>query len=94
MDTFDNGRVEIAYMKFWSVGLSILLVAAFVGRANAQGRGGAPTAGQFFKNVTTTSLKGLSVDEFLETMGVISSRSLVRLFELPSGSRSTDKARF
>jgi hypothetical protein len=30
------------------------------------------TAGQFFKNVTTTSLKGLSVDDFLGTMGVIS----------------------
>jgi photosynthetic reaction center cytochrome c subunit len=30
------------------------------------------TAGETFKNVTTTSLKGLTVDDFLGTMGVIS----------------------
>jgi hypothetical protein len=75
-------------MKFWSrmrvwsdrgatVGLTVVLMAGLVDRAAAQGRQGAapaksPTAGTFFKNVTTSSLKGLSVDDFLEAMGVIS----------------------
>jgi Photosynthetic reaction centre cytochrome C subunit len=77
MDTFEKGRVEDAGMKFRSVGMAVVMVVALVGRAHAQGQQGAapakaPTAGEFFKNVTTGSLKGLSVDDFLETMGVIS----------------------
>ena len=31
-----------------------------------------PTAGQFFKNVKTTALRGLTVDDFLGVMGVMS----------------------
>ena len=42
----------------------------------AQGQGGAPatgrSAGQTFKNVTTSALKELSVDDFIASMGVIS----------------------
>ena len=77
MGKFVNFRVEVARMKSWSAGMTVVLVLALVGRAYAQGRQGAappkpPSAGEFFKNVTTTSLKGLSVDDFLETMGVIS----------------------
>jgi hypothetical protein len=58
-------------------GMTVVLAAGLVGRAAAQGPQGAapaksPTAGQFFKNVTTNSLKGLTVDDFLEAMGVIS----------------------
>jgi hypothetical protein len=64
-------------MKFWPVGMTIVLMAWLAGRAAAQGKQTAPpakppTAGEFFKNVTTSSLKGLTVDDFLETMGVIS----------------------
>jgi hypothetical protein len=59
-------------MKFWRVGVTVVSVAGLVGSAAAQVRKTAPTAGEFFKNVTTSSLKGLTVDDFLETMGVIS----------------------
>src|SRR5579863_669425 len=65
-------------MKTWSkTTVSIfVLVGGLTGRAAAQDRQTAsaksPTAGEFFKNVTTSSLKGLTVDDFLETMGVIS----------------------
>src|SRR5579863_2117958 len=65
-------------MKTWSkTTVSIfVLVGGLTGRAAAQDRQTAsaksPTAGAFFKNVTTNSLKGLSVDDFLEAMGVIS----------------------
>src|SRR5579863_6933805 len=65
-------------MKTWSkTTVSIfVLVGGLAGRAAAQDRQTAPakspTAGAFFKNVTTNSLKGLSVDDFLEAMGVIS----------------------
>jgi photosynthetic reaction center cytochrome c subunit len=40
--------------------------------APAAGAAKPKTAGETFKNVTTTSLKGLTVDDFLGTMGVIS----------------------
>jgi len=69
--------MEAANMKFWPIGMTIVLVAGLAGRAAAQGRQAAapakaPTAGEFFKNVTTSSLKNLTVDDFLEAMGVIS----------------------
>src|SRR6476619_1877345 len=49
-------------------------------RAAAQGRGAAPAqtaaapkkAGEVFKNVTTSTLKELSVDDFIASMGLIS----------------------
>ena len=44
---------------------------ALVDRAQAQAPAGR-TAGQVFKNVTTASLKDLTVDDFLSAMGVIS----------------------
>ena len=84
MDPFVNVLVEALSMKIWSrtsglpaIGMTLLMVAGLAGRAAAQGPQGAspaksPTAGAFFKNVTTNSLKGLTVDDFLEAMGVIS----------------------
>jgi hypothetical protein len=56
-----------------------LIGGALVNRATAQGTAPAKgaetagkTAGEFFKNVTTAPEKGLTVDDFLGTMGVIS----------------------
>lgn len=50
---------------------------ALVNRAAAQAAQGAAasktqTAGELFKNVTTSTLKGLTVDDFIASMGVIS----------------------
>src|SRR5579863_7654311 len=73
MDSFVNGRMEAANMKLWSVRMAILLMAGLSGRVEAQAPPAKPpAAGEFFKNVTTSSLKGLTVDDFLEAMGVIS----------------------
>jgi hypothetical protein len=70
-------------MKLWSQRLIPVLagaaVAGLIGitltsQATAQGPAPAPkqpTAGEFFKNVTTSSLKGVTVDEFLGSMGVM-----------------------
>ena len=70
-------------MKHWSRRLPLAVAAmavvglggvALVNRAAAQSAAATTgkTAGTVFKNVTTTSLKGLTVDDFLGTMGVIS----------------------
>ena len=67
---------------WWRLTLAVAALAvlwssfAWVDRASAQGRGAAPTttgkkAGEFFKNVTTSTLKELTVDDFLASMGVI-----------------------
>jgi hypothetical protein len=53
-----------------------LIGFGFTGRAAAQARPQAPpstttTAGQYFKNVTTQALKGLTVSDFMISMGVI-----------------------
>lgn len=74
-------------MKRWSSSFFIAVAAGFVvsltgvvplHRAAAQGGQPAPAAakpqiaGEIFKNVSTSTLKGLTVDDFLESMGVIS----------------------
>ena len=41
------------------------------GNAAAQTPAARPKAGVFFKNVTSSTLKGLSVDDFLQAMGVM-----------------------
>jgi hypothetical protein len=46
--------------------------SAFVNKAAAQAPAKGQTAGTVFKNVTTASLKDLTVDDFLSAMGVIS----------------------
>jgi Photosynthetic reaction centre cytochrome C subunit len=51
-----------------------LIGFTFTGHAVAQAPAAAakgPTAGQFFKNVNTASLKGLTVDDFIGAMGVM-----------------------
>jgi hypothetical protein len=69
-------------MKLWTrlslaaAGSAILWIGlSFAARAAAQTQMPTPPpgvkAGQFFKNVTTSTLKDLSVDDFLGTMGVI-----------------------
>ncbi len=64
-------------MKFWSsrltlwvAGISVALSApALFGQAGTPAKG--KTAGEVFKNVTTTPLKGLTVDDFMGSMGVM-----------------------
>ena len=60
-------------MKLWCK--VVFVVASFAVLAAAQSQlGVAPNkkAGEAFKNVTTSTLKELSVDDFLASMGVIS----------------------
>jgi photosynthetic reaction center cytochrome c subunit len=65
-------------MKFWSSRLTLSVAAMSVvclsgiplaGQAAAPAKG--QTAGEVFKNVTTTPLKGLTVDDFMGSMGVM-----------------------
>src|ERR1035441_10087623 len=51
------------------------------------------TAGETFKNVTTASLKGLTVDDFMGTMGVISADLGLDCADCHPGA-GTDKANF
>src|SRR5438445_13314943 len=57
-----------AFLFAWLIGF------AWVGRAavQVQPAPGGKKAGEAFKNVTTSTLKELSVDDFLASMGVIS----------------------
>jgi photosynthetic reaction center cytochrome c subunit len=50
------------------IGVTSRRAAAQAGKAAPQTR---PPAGEFFKNVNTSTLKGLSVDDFLGSMGVM-----------------------
>ncbi len=74
-------RSDAGLMRHWSkfaalaAGLGLAWLGGFglAGHAKAQAPAGkAPTAGETFKNVTTTPLKGLTVDDFIASMGVIS----------------------
>ena len=74
-------------MRLWSkplivaaAGMAVVWLAGvgLTNRVAAQARGGTSVAtsagkpaGEFFKNVTTASLKGLTVDDFLGAMGVM-----------------------
>ena len=50
----------------------VLAGVGLVGPASAQVATKQKTAGETFKNVTTPALKGLTVDDFMGAMGVIS----------------------
>jgi len=52
---------------------AVLIGISFAGRASAQAAAAAKgqTAGEVFKNVTTSTLKGITVDEFMGSMGVM-----------------------
>jgi hypothetical protein len=65
-------------MKFWSRRLTLsiaALTAICLSGIPLAGQAGTPvkgqTAGEVFKNVTTTPLKGLTVDDFMGSMGVM-----------------------
>jgi photosynthetic reaction center cytochrome c subunit len=65
-------------MKFWSSRLTLSVAAvsvAFLSGIPLAGQAGTPvkgkTAGEVFKNVTTSPLKGLTVDDFMGSMGVM-----------------------
>src|SRR2546421_5526399 len=61
-------------MKVWwslaLLGIAIAVVAAAQNQTSTPA--GGQKAGEFFKNVTTSTLKELSVDDFVASMGVIS----------------------
>lgn len=59
--------IAVGFAALWN-GLTFIDPASAQGPASASGK----TAGQYFKNVTTSTLKELSVDDFLASMGVIS----------------------
>jgi photosynthetic reaction center cytochrome c subunit len=64
-------------MKFWSsrLTLSVAAMSVVLSAPTLFGQAGTPvkgqTAGEVFKNVTTTPLKGLTVDDFMGSMGVM-----------------------
>src|SRR5262245_15098145 len=63
--------VAVSVMGFvWLMGIGLTDRAkAQAGKAAAAAKG--KSAGEFFKNVTTSTLKGLTVDDFLGAMGVM-----------------------
>jgi putative exporter of polyketide antibiotics len=65
------------------------------GHASAQAPAAAKqqNAGEAFKNVTTTALKGLTVDDFMGAMGVISADLGLDCADCHPGA-GTDKANF
>src|SRR6266852_5834639 len=65
-------------MKLWSRGLILasagVALVWMIGAASAQAPAASdkrPPAGEVFKNVSTSTLKGLTVDDFLNAMGVM-----------------------
>jgi hypothetical protein len=83
-------------MKAWRVNFAIgALAAAWLG-AFAHGQTPAPAArkaGEAFKNVTTSTLKELSVDDFIASMGLISADLGLDCADCHPGA-GTDKADF
>ena len=76
----------------------VMMAAGLAGHASAQVAQPAAaakqkTAGETFKNVTTASLKGLTVDDFMGTMGVISADLGLDCADCHPGA-GTDKANF
>ena len=57
-----------ALAGIWLIGIAVVHRAAAQGATTTAGK----TAGEMFKNVSTSTLKGLTVDDFLGSMGVIS----------------------
>jgi photosynthetic reaction center cytochrome c subunit len=62
-------------MKFWSRRLALaaagITVAGLTLASQAAAQEKPKTAGEVFKNVTTSTLKGITVDEFMGSMGVM-----------------------
>jgi Photosynthetic reaction centre cytochrome C subunit len=57
-----------ALAGIWLIGIAVVDRAAAQGASTTAGK----TAAEMFKNVSTSTLKGLTVDDFLGSMGVIS----------------------
>src|SRR5919198_716052 len=87
----------------WTLTVAALIAVwvsafAWVGRATVQGQPpAAPAAGkkagEAFKNVTTSALKELSVDDFITSMGVISADLGLDCADCHPGA-GTDQANF
>ena len=62
------------YIVLFRMTVAVLICISFAGRASAQvaAAAKAQTAGEVFKNVTTSTLKGITVDDFMGSMGVMS----------------------
>ena len=61
-------------MRRWPQSLTLAAAGlGFAGTLWGQSAGRAQVAGQVFKNVTTSTLKGLTIDDFMGSMGVMSS---------------------
>ena len=62
-------------MKFWSRRLALAAAGITVGGLTLASQAAAQekpkTVGEVFKNVTTSTLKGITVDEFMGSMGVM-----------------------
>jgi len=78
-------------------GMAWLTAFLFAQRAAAQAQTAAPTsakkAGEAFKNVTTSTLKELSVDDFIASMGLISANLGLDCADCHPGA-GTDRANF
>src|SRR5260370_5874033 len=71
--TFRSRPFILAGVALSVVGLSgIALVQRAAAQATQAAAAKAPVAGEMFKNVNTSTLKGLVVDDFLGAMGAIS----------------------
>jgi photosynthetic reaction center cytochrome c subunit len=68
MKMWQSVAVASGIVVLWLSGLALAARPAAQSQAAASGR----TAGQVFKNVTTSGLKDLGVDDFIASMGVIS----------------------
>jgi len=90
--------------RWWRMNLAVAGLAglwlsglALVGQAAAHGQAVASTtgkkAGEVFKNVTTSTLKELSVDDFVASMGLISANLGVDCADCHPNA-GTDKADF
>ena len=62
-------------MRFWSSRMTLAVagmsVAGFALVSQAAAQDKPKTAGEVFKNVTTSTLKGITLDEFMGSMGVM-----------------------
>src|SRR5580658_7416393 len=91
-----NIRMKLSVSRAALAALA-MMAAGLASHASAQGPQPAAAktknAGETFKNVTTTSLKGLTVDDFMGAMGVISADLGLDCADCHPGA-GTDKANF
>jgi photosynthetic reaction center cytochrome c subunit len=88
--TLEGSRAVLAAI---SAAALLLTGSAFISHGSAQVSAAKKTAGETFKNVTTTSLKALTVDDFMGAMGVISADLGLDCADCHPGA-GTDKANF